>query len=165
MLLRKGNAGSNTVSDHLTVLRAAIEQIPPTHRGHLLVRVDGAGATHGLLDYLVGLNTTRRTVEYSVGWSIDVATEAVIAALPETAWERSYLQNGDLAPDARPADVAEITGLATDILAGWPKNLRLIARRTKISRRHEKVGFVMRFPCSEVPDPSVIHRHWRQCGP
>jgi DDE family transposase len=138
VLLRNGNAGSNTVADHLTVLRAAIEQIPPAHRGHLLIRVDGAGATHGLLEHLTALNTRRRTVEFSVGWFIDQATESVIAALPATAWERSCLQNGDLAPDTRPADVAEITGLAGDLLTGWPKGLRLIARRTRISRRHEK---------------------------
>jgi hypothetical protein len=138
LLLRKGNAGSNTVADHLAVLRAAIEQVPPAYRGHLLIRVNGAGATHGLIDYLVAFNTTRRHVEFSVGWSIDTATEAVIAALPGEAWQRSYLQNGELAPDARPADVAEITGLADHLLAGWPRGLRLIARRTRISRRHER---------------------------
>jgi Transposase DDE domain group 1 len=73
-----------------------------------------------------------------VGWWIDAETEAVIAALPEKAWERSYLQNGNLAPDKLPADVAEITGLAAHLLVGWPTGLRLIARRTTISRRHEK---------------------------
>lgn len=138
VLLRSGNAGSNTASDHLVVLRAAIEQIPPAYRRNLLVRVDGAGATHALLDHLTALNTKRRTVQFSVGWAIDEGTEAVIAALPEAAWERSYLQNGQLSPDARPADVAEITGLAAHLLTGWPKGLRLIARRTKISRRHER---------------------------
>ena len=37
MLLRPGNAGSNTFADHLAVLTAAIRQIP----ARLLVRVDG----------------------------------------------------------------------------------------------------------------------------
>jgi hypothetical protein len=96
LLLRAGNAGSNTVADHLAALRAAIAQFPPAYRRHLLVRVDGAGATHALLGHLVALNSTRRTVEFSVGWFIDAATEAVIAALLESAWERSYLQSGDL---------------------------------------------------------------------
>jgi hypothetical protein len=138
VLLRKGNAGSNTVTDHLAVLRAAIEQVPPTYRRHLLIRVDGAGATHGLLEYISALNSVRRTVEFSVGWTIEERTEAAIAALPQRAWERSCLQDGRLAPDTRPADVAEITGLAADILTGWPPGLRLIARRTKISGRHER---------------------------
>src|SRR6266702_2040719 len=46
MLLRPGNAGSNTFADHLAVLTAAIRQIPARMRSRLLVRVDGAGASH-----------------------------------------------------------------------------------------------------------------------
>jgi hypothetical protein len=41
MLLRPGNAGSNTFTDHLAVLTAAIRQIPSRFRSRLLVRVDG----------------------------------------------------------------------------------------------------------------------------
>jgi hypothetical protein len=48
MLLRPGNAGSNTFADHLAVLTAAIRQIPARMRSKLLVRVDGAGASHEL---------------------------------------------------------------------------------------------------------------------
>ena len=49
-LLRPGNAGSNTAADHLTVIRAALRQLPSHRTGHragrkVLVRVDGAGAT------------------------------------------------------------------------------------------------------------------------
>ena len=40
MLLRPGNAGSNTFADHLAVLTAAIRQIPSRMRSRLLVRVD-----------------------------------------------------------------------------------------------------------------------------
>ena len=43
MLLRPGNAGSNTCSDHIEVLSAAITQIPARFRGKILVRIDGAG--------------------------------------------------------------------------------------------------------------------------
>jgi hypothetical protein len=46
MLLRPGNAGSNTVSDHLEVLATAIAQVPARFRPKLLARVDGAGASH-----------------------------------------------------------------------------------------------------------------------
>ena len=67
MLLRPGNAGSNTVADHLKVLADAIAQIPPDRRAKILVRVDGAGATHELLEHLRSLNTNRRTVRYTVG--------------------------------------------------------------------------------------------------
>jgi hypothetical protein len=32
MLLRPGNAGSNTAADHITVTRAALRQLPGTDR-------------------------------------------------------------------------------------------------------------------------------------
>jgi hypothetical protein len=38
---------------------AAITQIPRTHRNHLLIRADGAGASHGLLDWLTAQNQIR----------------------------------------------------------------------------------------------------------
>jgi hypothetical protein len=42
MLLRPGNAGSNTFTDHEEVLAAAICQVPARFRRKALVRVDGA---------------------------------------------------------------------------------------------------------------------------
>jgi hypothetical protein len=47
--VRPGNAGSNTVTDHIEVLGAALAQIPARWRSKLLVRVDGAGASHDLV--------------------------------------------------------------------------------------------------------------------
>nr|WP_263008683.1 transposase [Nonomuraea phyllanthi] len=82
MLLRSGNAGSNTVADHLRVLTDAPAQIPNSCQAKILVRVDGAGATHDLLTHLEGLNTTRRTVRYLVGWTITGLDEQAIAHLP-----------------------------------------------------------------------------------
>jgi hypothetical protein len=52
ILLRRGNAGSNTVADHLTVLRDAPAQLPDHGRRpakNVLVRIDGAGGTHELI--------------------------------------------------------------------------------------------------------------------
>ena len=51
--LRAGNAGSNTAADHIEVLADAIAQIPAGHRKKLLIRSDGAGASHKLLDWLI----------------------------------------------------------------------------------------------------------------
>ncbi|MFG2638874.1 transposase [Streptomyces sp. NPDC048362] len=59
MLLREGNAGSNTVADHLAVLADALAQTPGSSRAKILVRIDGAGATHDLLKRLEALNTKR----------------------------------------------------------------------------------------------------------
>ena len=42
MLLRPGNAGSNTFTDHKEVLAAAIRQVPARFRKKLLIRVMGA---------------------------------------------------------------------------------------------------------------------------
>ena len=44
----RATPGSNTFADHLAVLTAAIRQIPARMRSRLLVRVDGAGASHEL---------------------------------------------------------------------------------------------------------------------
>jgi len=69
--IRSGNAGSNTAADHIEVLTDAIAQIPGTHRKRLLIRSDGACASHGLLDWLTEQGKLLgRSVEYSVGFSI-----------------------------------------------------------------------------------------------
>jgi hypothetical protein len=133
MLLRPGNAGANTVSDHITVLTDALAQIPGSSSAKILVRVDGAGATHGLLEHLEAMNTTRRTVRYTVGWTITPEDERAIAKLPESAWETSLHQDGSLQDGSF---VAELTGLNTR--TGWPEGMRLIARRVRPTRRHLK---------------------------
>jgi len=60
------------------------------------LRRSGAGATHGLLEHLEALNTTRRTVRYAVGRKVTEDNEKAIARLPETAWETSVYQDGSL---------------------------------------------------------------------
>jgi Transposase DDE domain group 1 len=133
MLLREGNAGANTVADHLRVLTDALAQIPHASSAKILVRVDGAGATHDLLTHLEALNTARRTVRYSVGWKIGDADERAIARLPETAWETSLHQDGSVQDGYA---VAELTALNTR--EGWPDGMRLLVRRVKPSRRQMK---------------------------
>src|SRR5229473_4764150 len=78
MLLRPGNAGSNTFADHLSVLTAAIRQVPARMRSKLLVRVDGAGASHELIDHLLSLVTSRRRVLFTCGWMITGGDEQAI---------------------------------------------------------------------------------------
>jgi len=133
MLLRPGNAGSNTAADHVRVLSDALTQTPGQSTAKILVRVDGAGATHELLDHLAALNTRRRTVRFTTGWTITDADEKAIAKLPETAWETSLKQNGEVQEGYF---VAELTGLNTR--PGWIKGIRLIVRRVKPSGRHVK---------------------------
>ena len=70
ILLRPGNAGSNTAADHKAVLADALAQLPwrPGYRvgRKVLVRTDAAGGTHEFLDYL-----TARRLSYSVGFFAD----------------------------------------------------------------------------------------------
>src|SRR5919197_283353 len=74
-LLRPGNAGANTASDHVAVLDLALAQIPAEHIEsiEILVRADTAGATHDLLDYCREAN-----LRFSVGYEL---TEQVRAAI------------------------------------------------------------------------------------
>src|SRR3954463_2587837 len=124
--LRAGNAGSNTVVDHIAVLRAALAQLPGGRRPgkNVLVRVDGAGGTHELLAWL-----TRRRLSYSVGFSLpgDLASiQAKLATIPDDLWEPAYDADG------QPRDgafVAEVTDLFD--LSGWPPGMRLIVRKER----------------------------------
>jgi hypothetical protein len=76
MLLRPGNAGSNTFTDHRDVLAAAIRQVPARFRRKILVRVDGAGASHELIKHLLSLSSPRRTMLITCGWMITVSCAA-----------------------------------------------------------------------------------------
>lgn len=131
MLLRPGSAGSNTVTDHIRVLGDAIGQLPPAYRRKILIRVDGAGATHDLLTHIEQMNRVWRSVKFTVGWTITEVDEAAIAQLPETAWTDSLQQDGTATEKAH---TAELTGLIRRVDA-WTKGLRLIVRRTKPSAR------------------------------
>ncbi|HUY47753.1 MAG TPA: IS1380 family transposase [Streptosporangiaceae bacterium] len=134
MLLRPGNAGSNTVTGHIEVLTAALAQIPARWRAEIMVRVDGAGATHELVKHLLSLNTRRRTVLFTCGWMITGADEQAIAMLPAKAWAQAVDQDGTV---QKKTAVAGITGLMSRA-DGWPEGLRWIVRRTKPSRRQMK---------------------------
>ena len=134
MLLRPGNAGSSTFTDHAAVLTAAIRQIPARMRSRLLVRVDGAGASHELITHLLSLASRRRTVLFTCGWMITPADEQAIAMLPAAAWQAAVDQDGAVQVDKH---VAEITRLMSRA-AGWPAGLRWIVRRTRPSRRQAR---------------------------
>ncbi|WP_035774952.1 IS1380 family transposase, partial [Arthrobacter sp. H5] len=54
MLLRPGNAGSNTAADHIKVTEAALAQLPDGYRSgrSTMIRTDSAGGTHEFLNWL-----------------------------------------------------------------------------------------------------------------
>jgi hypothetical protein len=126
VLLRPGNAGSNTAVDHIALTRAALAQLPglpadgrPGRK--VLIRTDGAGGTHEFVDWL-----TSRRLAYSVGFPLPVGTEQLIAQIPERAWTPAYDSDGDIRDGAF---VAELTGLLD--MSGWPKGLRVIVRKER----------------------------------
>ena len=123
--LRAGNAGSNTAADHIEVLGQAIAQIPAGYRKKLLVRADGAGASHDLVDWLTDQNQVRgRSVEYSVGFPITERVREAIKLIPKTAWTPAIDATGEIREHG---DVVELTGLLD--LPGWPAGMRIIVRR------------------------------------
>jgi hypothetical protein len=134
MLLRPGNAGSNTFADHAAVLTAAIGQIPAHMRARLLVRVDGAGASHELISHLLSLTTARRTVLFTCGWAITEADEQAIAKLPAAAWQAGLDQDGTAQDDKHAAEITHLTSRA----GRWPAGLRWIVRRARPSRRQAR---------------------------
>jgi hypothetical protein len=136
LLLRKGNAGANTTSDHIEVLDEAITQIPAPYRRNLLITVDGAGASHGLIEHITGLNTVRgRTVQYSIGWDLGARERTALGRVPASAWTAVLDTEGD-PRSLTEAGLVELTALLReqpdgDQLATWPTDLRIIARREK----------------------------------
>jgi hypothetical protein len=126
VLLRPGNAGSNTAADHITVLREALRQLPGHRAGtrtgrKVLVRSDSAGGTHELLNWLVG-----QRLSYSVGFTLPDTIADTLATIPESDWQIAYDADGEPRPGAA---VVEVTGLLD--LSRWPTGMRVIVRRER----------------------------------
>ena len=90
--MRPGNAGSNTAADHLTLLERALMQIPDRWRSHpVLVRADGAGFSHALINGL-----SAQGLEFSVGYPVTEAVRTAIGKMPWWAWQVACNADGDL---------------------------------------------------------------------
>jgi len=162
MILRPGNAGSNTAADYVRVLAMALPALPKPARGRpILVRADAAGATHAFVDELV-----RRNLWFSIGFDCDQRVQQAIRDLPEPAWQPA------VDPDGRPRRGAWVAELATLDLAGagWPPGTRAICRRERPhpGARH-KLGFTdaagHRFQVfitnQPDPDPAILETRHR----
>lgn len=119
-VLRPGNAGANTASDFLKLLRLALAQLPEQARGPgLLLRADSGGATHAFLDEVVA-----RGLRFSVDFDLTEPVREAILAVPEQAWRPALCQDGE---EREGAAVAE---LSLD-LSAWPTGTRAICRRER----------------------------------
>ncbi|MER5556723.1 IS1380 family transposase [Streptomyces sp. NPDC002793] len=123
-LLRPGNAGSNTATDHITTARLALAQLPKEYRRgrQTLVRTDSAGGTH---DFVAWLSRRGRWLSYSVGMVITDAIHQRVLKVPASTWTPAVEADGEIRDGAW---VAELTG---DVLHGWPKGMRLIVRKER----------------------------------
>ena len=122
-ILRPGNAGSNTAADHVAVIDLALEQLDAQALdGEILVRADGAGASHELTQYC-----RDGVLRFSVGFDLDERVRDAIADLPKKAWAKAIRADGS---ERKHSQVAEITDSVD--LSTWPEGSRLIARRTKL---------------------------------
>lgn len=127
-VLRPGNAGANTASDHIAVLDEALEQLPPdvSDRGRddpvpILARSDSAGATHAFAAAL-----RERKVRFSLGYYVTEAAGQAALALDERAWRTALDQDG---AERDGAWVAELTEQVD--LSGWPEGTRLVVRKER----------------------------------
>jgi hypothetical protein len=126
VLLRAGNAGSNTAADHITVAKQALAQLPGHRPGtrpgrKVLIRTDGAGASHAFLDWCHG-----QRLSYSIGFGLPGNTPELLTQIPAEVWTPAYDANDAIREGAW---VAELTGLLD--LTGWPPGMRVIARKER----------------------------------
>jgi hypothetical protein len=153
-LLRPGNAGANTVADHISVLDSAITQLPgDVAAGHragdgselvekeVVVRADSAGCTEDFL---------KACRERHVGFYVSARSNAQITAAIfdaigiEEVWLPALAQDGE-AKDG--AAVAELTSLIED--RKLPEGTRLIVRREPLHPGAQRSLF-----------PSLDYRYW-----
>jgi len=153
-VLRPGNAGANTVSDHVAVLDAAIAQLPKEiARGHrpgdapgavarsVIVRADSAGCTEGFL----AACRTRNVTFFVSARSNSQVTAAIFDAVGlETVWEPAIGRDGEVRQGAA---VCELTSLIAD--HKLPAGTRLIVRREPLHPGAQRSLF-----------PSLEFRYW-----
>ena len=125
----------------------------------MIVRLDGAGASHDFIEHMTGLEIPGVTLLFTCGWTITETDEGDIRKVPGQAWKPGVTQDGHAEDDS---DVAEITGLMTRS-GNWPQGLRWIIRRVKPSRRHLKnltayekeTGWKYSIICTNIPEEGI----------
>jgi len=122
-LLRPGNAGANTASDHTAVLEAALGQLPRAAVAdeEIVVRCDSAGATHELIDAC-----REASIGYSVGYELTEPVRRAILALEASAWRPALDQDGEARENGAVAELTEALELSS-----WPAGARVIVRRER----------------------------------
>jgi hypothetical protein len=120
-LLRRGNAGSGTAADHVTVLDDALFQLPidPADT-EVIVRSDSAGWSHDFVDHC-----RERHVRFLIGHALTIEIAKTLVKVPKRKWQPAISPDGSELRDH--GEIIEITDLVD--LSGWPDGCRMIARR------------------------------------
>jgi hypothetical protein len=165
LMLRAGNAGSNTAADHIEATQLSLAQLPRHLRRRVLIRADSGGGTH---DFLAWLTKPGRRLAYSAGFPITEDIQDAILKVPARAWTPAYDADGQVRPGAW---VAEITGMLD--LASWPAGMRVIVRKerphpgaqlrfTDIDG-HRFTAFATSTKSGQLADLELRHRRRARC--
>jgi hypothetical protein len=128
-LLRAGNAGSNTATDHIEVLDMALANLPAAARPRpedpagprLLARSDSAGATHAF-----AAACRDRGVGFSFGFPVDARVQRVVDLIPTDCWQPAIETDGEIRDGAWVTEITDLIDLGT-----WPVGSRLILRKER----------------------------------
>jgi Transposase DDE domain group 1 len=123
IVLRAGNAGSNTAAGHIEAARLAVAQLPRHLRRRVLIRADSGGGTH---EFLKWLTAKSRRLHYSVCMTVTEDVQAAVLKVPQDGWTPAYDGDGQVRHGAW---VADITGLLD--LGDWPAGMRVIVRKER----------------------------------
>jgi hypothetical protein len=123
IVLRPGNAGSNTAADQVEAARLALAQLPRHLRRKALICADSAGGTHEFLKWVTGRS---RRLHYSVGFTITADVQEAIGNVPDAGRAPAYDGDGEVRDGAW---VADITGMLD--LSSWPAEMRVIVRKER----------------------------------
>lgn len=87
----------------------------------MLIRIDGAAATHEPLGWIVG-----QRMSYSVGFTLPGDFADQLTKMPKKVWTPAYNSDGEIRDGAW---VAEISGMLH--LGSWPTGMRVFARKER----------------------------------
>jgi hypothetical protein len=133
-MLRPGNAGANSIADHLAVLDAAIAQLPAeVALGHcpgddaevveraVQVRTDSAGCSIRFAQAC-----RARNVGFALVARTNQGIHAAISRIEHDGdrWKSAVRQDGEVRPGAAVAEVSDLINLTS-----WPEGTRLVVRR------------------------------------
>lgn len=124
-LLRAGNTGSNTAADHIDITRKALAQLPITTGGRpgkkILVRTDGAAASHAFLSWL-----HNKRVSYSIGFGLTDTVVTALREVPDSAWSAVIDADEKVRDGTWVIDATGVLDLAT-----WPPGMRVVIRKER----------------------------------